>query len=159
MQCLAVLNLRVASDILLFRDWHRAIVSWGIAVCAKAYQEDFEHALGGGGRPSAAELLRSVLKVTCPESLVDTALVKAEKLAASQASEHTLNPPAMLSAPNHTSPTDTLRRPRIPLAGSIKSTPARLIDRASAATRAYTRIPAPAGKWSHLRYFTARRLC
>jgi hypothetical protein len=26
MQCLAVLNLGVASDLLLFRDWHRAIV-------------------------------------------------------------------------------------------------------------------------------------
>jgi hypothetical protein len=87
MQLLAELKLRVAADMLLFRDWHQAIVTWGLLVYVRAFQRDLEYSLGSSGRPSAAELYSSVLKVTCPESLLDTALKEVGRDAASQTTE------------------------------------------------------------------------
>jgi hypothetical protein len=155
MQCLAVLNLGVASDLLLFRDWHRAIVSWGLDVYVNAYEADLEHTLGATGRPSALELFRSVLKVTCPESLVDTALEEAQKLEASLASERSPTPPNvsvgshdLTNVIGHTSPVGPRHHSPRPQPGSIHSAPA--------VTRRRTAIPAPRGGWCRLPHYHAR---
>jgi hypothetical protein len=155
MQCLAVFNLRVASDLLLFRDWHRAIVSWGLAVYVNAYQADLEYTLGASGSQSAVELFRSVLKVTCPESLLDTALEEAKRQEASLASDRSSTPSAafighhpLTSATDRTSPTGPRHhRPR-PLPGLIRHVPV--------VWHRPTSIPAPRGRWCRLPSYKAR---
>jgi hypothetical protein len=122
-----------------------------------AYQADLVYTLGAPGRPSAVELFRSVLKATCPESLVDTALALAEKRAASQASERSRTASVVSVGGQHPAtsaldPTSSVGPPLHspgPLPSSIHGTPA--------APLRPSRIPAPIGRWCYLPSYKARR--
>jgi hypothetical protein len=65
-QKLEVLDLAAKPHLEVFLQWHRRIMTWGLAVYATQFAEDLERVMGAPRRESLAAMILSTKKVTQP---------------------------------------------------------------------------------------------
>lgn len=65
-QMLQVLDLAIKPHLEVFLQWHRHIMTWGLAVYVTQFAEDLERVMGAPRRESLAAMILSTKKVTQP---------------------------------------------------------------------------------------------